>query len=242
MIGYNIQQIEKLITDLNNTYYKVEESISNGWTNISLVMESEWVGLDEVSYETYLAKELCEFYDDCFFNFNNIINNIIILANNWIEFNANSYIESEYNIAKPKGNKMFGRSQLKKNNIRNIVKAGNPIFRENTNMGLMHGIDSSKKIKTAFEVYMNDILKKIEVLNKSFDCSQSFLDKKTGILLNRYLKNINKALVKVSNSQITLDESLDKLINKYKLNEDNQVKDLNKLNNDNIIFSNENIK
>ena len=55
MIGYNVDKINELMTNIAKNYKELGQKMSEGWSGISSTMESEWIGPDEVSYETALA-------------------------------------------------------------------------------------------------------------------------------------------------------------------------------------------
>lgn len=241
MIGYNVEKINVLMQTIVEKYKSIGEKMAEGWPTLSSTMEKEWVGPDEVSYETELAKNIVHLYVSCSATIADMNLVIKTLADNWINFQ--------------KGNKLnrTEADNISANidmpvvtcyEIENIVKAGNPVFNAGTNMGLTNGVTSGTTIKSTFDGYIDGVYDSVKALYSSLEdaVNSAFLGSELNVKVNEYLNKIGTALAQLTTCHKSIYEALDKLIANYSTHESTQATGVSGLSTDSINFNGENLK
>ena len=241
MIGYNKEQIETLIQDINRSYTSIGNCMAEGWPNLSATMEAEWVGPDEVSYETELAKNICELYVKCDEVVVGMMTNISKLGENWINFQKNNIMTDADAVTNFFDGISIATSDVVVD-LPSTVKAGSPTFSASTNMGLTNGTESGTKIKTVFDAYIDSVYDKVKELYNAFDSSKAFLGSELNSKVNEYLAQMGEALAKLTSCHKSIYDALDQLIARYATHESEEATNVSGAAGDGINFNGQNLK
>ena len=242
MIGYNVSKINELLAVLAKNYSLIGEKMAEGWAPLSSTMEKEWIGTDEVSYETELAKNICELYANCTETVTQMINSVKVLGENWASFQANNILNNEGVAITP--NSHIEVPALNAYDIASIVKAGTPVFEVGTNMGLANGVASGTTIKTQFDSYINDVYTNVQALYSNLEgaVSSAFLGSELNVKLNDFLKTIGEGLAKLTTCHKSIYDALDTLIQNYATHESQEAAEVSGVTDSGINFNGENLK
>lgn len=217
-LGYRIGKIEELATSIVKSYNTLGEKMADGWTNLSTTMEAEWVGPDELSYETQLATDICTLYANCLEAVNSLTLNVKTVADDWRNFQRNNVLEGLV-IENVVGDafKELEIPEMTSYDIASVVKAGTPTFGADTLMGLTNGLSSAANIKKEFDSYVNNVYTNVKSLYDSFAelIGVAFEGGNTKTSLEGYLTQVYESIAKLSTCHKSIYEALDQLINKY---------------------------
>lgn len=246
MIGYNVEKINELAEMLINNYKTIGEKMAEGWPNLSATMEKEWVGPDEVSYEKELAANICKLYESCTTTVVQMVQNIDILGQNWVEFQKNNILTggSASTDASPASvqNIEPKAPSLQPYEIASHVKAGNPTFAVGTNMGLTNGTQSGANIKTVFDSYIDAVYTSVQGLYMNIDASQAFLGSELSAKVSEYLATVGEALAKLTTCHKSIYDALDQLIAAYATHETDEATNISSAAGEEINFNGQNLK
>ena len=240
MIGYNVEKINELMNSLLGSYLDLAETISSGWPALSAKMEAEWIGPDEVDYETTLAKGIVSIYNACHKNVSDMIQNIFTLGMNWKSFQAtNKMVEGEGAVV-PVGE--LTKPDVPSVDISLLVKPGNPVFTASTNMGLANGAESGTAIKQQFDAYIDEVYKGVKGLYEALDSSKAFLGTELNSAVNTYLQSMGEAMAKLTTCHRTIYEALDKLIAGYTTHESSEATNVSGAASAEVNYNNQNLR
>lgn len=192
-IGYNKQAIKDLENNICQTYVEIGKKLVDEWPLLSSTMEKEWIGPDEVSFENVLAEKLKTFYINLKDQFNIVIQNIEILEQRWIDHQnnnrldgSNTYVTLTNEVAPTLS--LYGNLEM--------LKAGAPVFSENTTLGLASGNQSSTNISSAFNSYATNVKglvsSKFEAINSSAEASGAFIDVQMQAAIKNYFQSVKE--------------------------------------------------
>lgn len=247
MIGYNVSKINELMTTLANNYKSMGEKMAEGWPALSTTLEKEWIGPDEVSYETELAKNICNLYANCTDVINQLINSIKVLGENWQNFQTGNVLTQAADVA---SNAVGGSlaaleiPTLTAYDIASVVKAGNPVFDASTNMGLANGTSSGSTIKTQFNTYIDAVYSNVQALYTNLDnaVSSAFLGAELNSKLNQFLQKIGTSLAQLTTCHKSIYDALDTLIANYSTHETEEATAVSGASTEAINLNGENLK
>ncbi len=239
MIGYNVEKINELMNTLAANYKALAQTISSGWPALSAKMEAEWIGPDEVSYETTLAKGIVSIYNACQKNVSDMIDNMFTLGMNWKRFQATNKMVDEGAVV-PAGE--LTKPEIVAEDLSLIVKAGNPVFTASTNMGLANGAESGTAIKQQFDAYIDEVYSGVKSLYESLDSSKAFLGTELNSAVNTYLQNMGEAMAKLTTCHRPVYEALDKLIAGYTTHESEEATNVSSAASAEVNYNGQNLK
>lgn len=247
MIGYNVEKINELAEMLINNYKTIGEKMAEGWPNLSSTMEKEWVGPDEVSYEKELATNICKLYESCTETVVQMVQNIDILGQNWVEFQKNNILTSGNSVSTDPsvagGQTIEPKApSLQPYDIASQVKAGSPTFAAGTNMGLTNGTQSGTNIKTVFDSYIDGVYTSVQGLYMNIDASQAFLGSELSAKVSEYLATVGEALAKLTTCHKSIYDALDQLIAAYATHETDEAANISSAAGEEIDFNGQNLK
>ncbi len=232
MIGYNVKEIEDLAKNIADSYETIGKKMAEPWKGLQTVLENEWVGPDELSYETELAKNICTLYASCTSSIQNMLDNLRIMGDNWKNFQKGNVLENADTSMMNSG--VFANeieiATIKPYEIANIVKAGSPNFSANTKLGLTNGTQSSVIIKTEFDKYIESVKKSVKELYSKFDSSKAFLGGQLNAKVNEYLQNMGSSLADLATCHKSIYDALDKLTAQYTTHETDEAKSVSSAN------------
>lgn len=231
MIGYNVGKVDELVGAIKSSYKSIGEKMATGWPTLSQKLEEEWIGYDELHYETQLATDIVDLYGKCTDTVNVVMKNIKILLDNWKEFQKNNILTGDGVTADVAvSGSIYGEFTLPELETYDMsnVKAGEPAFLQaetlDVNMGLKNGLESATNIKGVFDTYIDDVYEGVKGLYTSISASSAFLSStQEGGLANQielYLEEVGKGLAKLATCHKSIYDALDALIKKYGEEED----------------------
>lgn len=226
MIGYNISKIEELMQDIATSYEKLGEKMADGWSTLSSTMEREWVGPDEVSYETTLAKDICTLYTNCQEAVTTMVNNIKILGDNWKNFQKSNLLEgASVDLSGAAFSSEITIPSIKTYEIASVVKPGNPTFDKSTNLGLTSGADSAGNIKIQFDSYIDGVYTSVKALYSNYETltKEAFKGEQVSANLNSYLQAVGEGLARLTTCHKSIYERLDELAARYQEHENTEA-------------------
>ena len=211
MIGYNVDKINELMTNIAKNYKELGQKMSEGWSGISSTMESEWIGPDEVSYETALADNICKLYLSCKETAQGMVTNVKELGRSWKQFQEQNIMEGAVS------NKLSfepDNVNLEDFDIAGTVKPGSPNFTTGMNMGLKQQ-NSGQVIDNKITEYVDAVYTNVKSMYETLDSSQAFLGSEQNSKINDYLHNMGAAIARLTTCHKDIKERLIELTNKY---------------------------
>ena len=213
MIGYNVDKINELMTNIAKNYKELGQKMSEGWSGISSTMESEWIGPDEVSYETALADNICKLYLSCKDTAQGMVNNVQELGRSWKQFQEQNIMEGAVS-----DKLSFEPDNVNLENydfdIAGTVKPGSPNFTPGMNMGLKQQ-NSGQVIDNKITEYVDAVYTNVKSMYEALDSSQAFLGSEQNSKINDYLHNMGAAIARLTTCHKDIKERLIELTNKY---------------------------
>lgn len=226
MIGYNISKIEELMRDIASSYENLGQKMADGWSTLSATMEREWVGPDEVSYETTLANDICNLYISCQQAVTTMVNNIKIVGDNWKNFQKNNLLEgASVDLSGAAFSSEIDVPTIKNYEIASVVKAGNPTFGKDVNLGLTNGAQSGTTIKTQFDSYIDGVYTNVKALYSNYETltKEAFKGESVSSNLNQYLQTVGEGLAKLTTCHKSIYDKLDELVARYQTHETDEA-------------------
>jgi len=225
MIGYNVQKIEELMNAIAKSYETIGDKITDGWPELIKVMETEWVGHDQLSYEAQLGSDVASLYDDCKETVTHMVNTIKTLADDWRNFQKNNTLigESRFSVeVTGDAYKELEVPALSTFAVAEIVKPTEKTFSVDTKMGLTSGLESAGKIRTQFDSYIDGVYAAVKQLYTDMEAvtKDAFLGASLSAMVNDFLTKLGNALAKLATSHKSIYEALDTLVANYQKQEE----------------------
>ena len=213
MIGYNADEINNLMRTLADSYAKLGETMATGWDKVTSTLGAEWVGPDELSFETELAKRMCELYYACRESVHGMIGNIRQIGQSWQEFqNANlmsgvtAVVTAAFELA---------AIEPVDYQIENTVKPVERTFSSSTKMGVTNGNQSADTIKNEVITYVNTIGESVKKMYEGTTSSSAFLGEGQSNAIDEYLTKMATAFSKVVTQVEDMQNALVTLVQQY---------------------------
>lgn len=211
MIGYNVDKINELMKTISKNYKDLGSKMSEGWSGIRSTMESEWIGPDEVSYETALADNICKLYLSCKETAQGMVTNVRELGRSWKQFQEQNIMEGATSI---KLSTEPDNVTLEDFDIAGTVKPGSPNFTSGMNMGLKEQ-NSGQVIDNKITEYVDAVYTNVKSMYEALDSSQAFLGAEQNTKINDYLHNMGAAIARLTTCHKDIKARLIELTNKY---------------------------
>ena len=212
MIGYNAEEINNLLKTLNASYQKLGETMATGWDVVSNTLGTEWIGPDELAYETELANRMCTLYYACRDSVEGMITNVRSVGQAWQEFqNANVIAGGAVAAAVSFDLDM---TALPDYAIESVVKAAERTFTANMRMGVVNGESSATTINSEVTNYVNTIGETVKAMYDTTSSANAFLGSQAETI-DEYLKKMADAFSKVTTQVSDLQTTLTQLVKNY---------------------------
>ena len=213
MIGYNADEINNLVQTLNSSYQKLGETMATGWDVVSTTLGTEWIGPDELSFETELATRMVTLYNSCKESVAGMIENIRKVGEAWQAFqNANmvSGAAAATTVAFDINAVNLGDYQ-----IETVVKPAERTFTSSMQMGVTNGEQSATNINTKVTEYVNTIGETVKTMYDSTSSATAFLGASQSDAINEYLKKMATSFSQIVTQVSDLQTTLTTLVKNY---------------------------
>lgn len=213
MIGYNVDEINNLVKNLNASYQKLGETMATGWDVVSTTLGTEWVGADELSFETELAKRMVILYYSCKESVMGMIENIRSLGVAWQDFQNKNMMSG---VTAP--TVVFfdiDAVNLPDYQIENVVKPAERTFTAGMQMGVTNGEQSATNINSKVTEYVNTIGETVKAMYDSTSSATAFLGASQSDAINEYLKKMATSFSQVVTQVSDMQQTLTTLVKNY---------------------------
>lgn len=213
MIGYNTEEVNTLLNTLSASYQKLGETMATGWDVVSNTLGAEWIGPDELAYETELANRMCTLYYACRESVEGMITNVRSIGQAWQDFqNSNVIAGGVATVAAV--NFALDMAALPDYAIESVVKAAERTFTANMRMGVTNGESSATTINTEVTNYVNTIGETVKAMYDTTSSANAFLGSQAETI-DEYLKKMADAFSKVTTQVSDLQTTLTQLVKNY---------------------------
>lgn len=213
MIGYNSDEINNLISTLNSSYQKLGETMSTGWDTVSSTLGTEWIGPDELSFETELAKRMCALYYSCKESVQGMIENVRKLGQTWQDFQNANLITGV--TASTTVSFDVAAVDLGDYAIETVVKPAERAFSSGTRMGVTNGEQSAANINTKVTEYVNAIGDNVKKMYDTTSSATAFLGSSQSDAIDTYLKNMATSFSSIVTQVQDMQTTLTTLVKNY---------------------------
>lgn len=213
MIGYNAEEINNLVRGLNASYAKLGEAMATGWDTVVNTLGAEWIGPDEVSFETEFASRMCTLYYSCRESVVGMIENVRMLGQSWQEFQNSNLMQGVAAMATV-GFDIIGVT-LDDYKIEDKVKSTQRTFAAGTRMGVTNGVESATNINSKITEYVNNIGAAVKAMYDQTSSATAFLGAKQADAIDSYLKKMAGSFSKVTTQVNDLQKTLKELVKNY---------------------------
>ena len=209
-LGYNVRKINELISNIGNNCKEIKNKMQSGWPEVQNVLQTEWVGSDEQSFEQKLAARVVELWQSIQKNCNIFMQNLQSTGDSWVKFQASNLLEG--------ATAMEGAGAIKYEPI----ESGDPdvslkqvTFSEETDLGLQSGISSAEKIATSLKDYITNVYNNTKNLFDEMDASTAFIGADQAGAVKKYITEIGHSFALVTTCYKDLGNAMKELISAY---------------------------
>ena len=204
-VGYNIGKAQQLTEDISSAYQELSTTISQKWDEVVTVLQNNWVGEDEQSFEATFAKKINTLYSNANTLTKSAIDAIEGLTQSWHTFQKTNVLEGGETVSS--GSFSFTRAVIPENS--ELVALKQVDLSENTDRGLATE-SSAGNIKTSVEGYVQEVKSKAETLFDSIVTDSAFFGEQASSIKD-FIKKTGDAVAEVSVAVKDLHEALDKV-------------------------------
>lgn len=206
--GYNPNEINTLMEEVAKTYNKLGEYMSEGWPQVSSVMQTNWKGVDEQDYEAKLAKRMNTLYNNTTSLIQATLETISELGVSWRDFqNKNRMQGGDGDSQVANATFEFVMPALQNYDMASIVKLNENSF-QGENLGLQSG--GGATIKSSIDNYTEAIKSNVSAIYTSIDSNKAFLGSQ-GQKVNDFIIAVGDAVKDLSTDIEDIYQALDTL-------------------------------
>lgn len=207
-IGYNPTEINSLMEEVAQTYNKLGEYMTEGWSQVSSTMQSNWKGVDEQDYEAKLAKRMNTLYNNTTGLITATLETISSLGESWRDFqNSNRLQGGDGDSQVANSTIEFTIPAVQTYDIASIVKLNENSF-QGENLGLQSGGGSA--IKGAVDSYTSAIESNVRAIYQGIDSNKAFLGSQ-GQKVNDFIVAVGDAVKELATDVEDMYQALDTL-------------------------------
>lgn len=218
-IGYNVHQANDLMDKIASAYKNLGIYTREQWNSVANVLQENWVGEDEQSFEKNLATRICTLYVNASSLTENCLNTIAGLAQSWYDFQQRNTLDGS--MAEGKGRFKIDVPRVDKNE--QIIKPRIRTIGNSDDRGLK---DNSSKtaIQEAVVSFVGEIKKKTEGLFQEIDANQAFFGEQTSSI-KAYVEQVGRAIAEVTIAIKDMNDALDALAGTSYIGATNDIKE-----------------
>lgn len=213
MIGYNAEEVNKLIASLNASYQALGETMATGWDTVSSTLGTEWVGPDELSFETELASRICTLYYSCRDSVSGMIENVRKLGQSWQDFQNSNLIQGV--TATTQVSFDVSAVNLGDYQIETAVKPTQRTFTAGMQLGVTNGQESATNINNKVTEYVNAIGTNVKAMYDQTSSATAFLGSSQSDAIDTYLKNMANSFSQIVTQVTDMQQTLTQLVSNY---------------------------
>ncbi len=207
-VGYNPAEINALMEEVAKTYNKLGEYMSEGWPQVSTVMQTNWKGVDEQDYEAKLAKRMNTLYNNTTNLIQATLETISALGESWRDFQNNNRMQGGEGDSQVANSTLeFTIPAVQTYDMASTVKLNENSF-QGENLGLQSGGGST--IKASIDGYTSAIKSNVTAIYTSIDSNKAFLGSQ-GQKVNDFIVAVGDAVKGLSTDIEDIYQALDTL-------------------------------
>ncbi len=209
-LGYNVKKINELITKIGSNCTDIRNAMQSGWPEVQNVLQTEWVGADEQSFEQKLVERVVELWQSIQKNCNIFMQNLQSTGESWVKFQASNLLDG--------ATVTEGAAAVKYE----AIEVGDPevalkqvTFSEDMDLGLQSGVGSADKILTSIKDYITNVYNNTKNLFDEMDASTAFIGAEQSAAVKKYIEEMGHSFALVTTCYRDLGDSMKELIAAY---------------------------
>lgn len=192
-VGYNSAQIGELALQMENALNALRSSMEENWPTMVNVFRTNWVGNDEVAFETTFSNELKVVYRNC--------DEIIAGATRFICDAGKAWQEWQTNVANQLGGSQAAGQMYE--HTRTTQEVNLTVNTAAVDPGQFAGLTTAgaeNNLVSAIDDYVNKVLVSFNGINETIDASKAFVGQEQSASMNEFIAGLSENMRQIFTS------------------------------------------